>query len=100
MQTSPGHLIIGDSIVKGLNVEGSISICRGGIRPNEVLQLLPASMDILRPGQYDDKRSVTLIIGTNPLNFPRPNKGMPLLDVIYDYEKLIHDLRDLFPNAR
>ena len=96
MQTSPGHLIIGDSIVKGLNVEGSISICRGGIRPNEVLQLLPASMDILRLGQYDDIRSVTLIA----LNFPRPNKGIPLLDVIYDYEKLIHDLRDLFPNAR
>ena len=96
----PQHLIIGDSLVKGMRVPGSISICRGGIGPGELLQLLPNSTDILHPDQYDDIRSVTVIVGTNALNVKRAGQGMDFLDVVEDYEKLIHDLKKLFPNAR
>ena len=83
-----------------MRVPGSISICRGGIGPGELLQLLPNSTDILHPDQYDDIRSVTVIVGTNALNVKRAGQGMDFLDVVEDYEKLIHDLKKLFPNAR
>ena len=99
-KASAKHLIIGDSLVKGLRVPGSISICKGGIRPGELLQLLPGSTDILHPNEYEAIRTITVIVGTNALNVKSPGKGMPLLDVVYDFEKLIHDLKDLFPQAR
>ena len=94
------HLIIGDSMVNGLHVSGSTCIFRGGIRPHEVLGLLPSSMDLLHPKHYDDVRSVTLVVGTNALNISYPSKATPLLDVVDDYERLVDDLRKLFPNAR
>ena len=96
----PKHLVIGDSMVIGLHIPGSVMICRGGIRPHEVLQLLPGSTDLLHPSDYDGIKTVTLVVGTNALNVYRPGKGMPLLDVVEDYEKLIHDLMTLFPNAK
>lgn len=97
----PKHLIIGDSLAIGLQVpDDNVIICRGGIRPHEVLQLLPGSCDILHPSQYDDIKTVTLIVGTNALNVHKPGGGMPLLDVIEDYEKLFYDLKKLFPNSR
>lgn len=94
------HLIIGDSMVKGLNVPDSIHICKGGIHPKQVLPLLPSSMDVLPPESYDNVRTVTLIVGTNALNVNNSSKTIPMLEVINDYEKLIVDLRVLFPNAR
>ena len=98
---APKHLIIGDSMVKGLVVHDDTAvICKSGIRPSEVLHLLPGSTDILHPDNYDSVRSVTLIVGTNALNITRPGKGMPLLDVIEDYEILVQYLIKLFPNAR
>ena len=101
--TQPIHLVIGDSMVKGLEFPDNqtVSICKGGIQPHEVLQLLPSHQDILHHEQYDSIRTVTLIVGTNALNVPPGRKkGRPVLDVVYDYEKLIHELMDLFPNAR
>ena len=83
------HLIIGDSMVNGLHVSGSTCIFRGGIRPHEVLGLLPSSMDLLHPKHYDDVRSVTLVVGTNALNISYPSKATPLLDVVDDYERLV-----------
>ena len=68
--------------------------------PADLLQLLPSSTDILHPDNYDNIRSVTVIVGTNSLNVNRPGQGMPLLQVVSDYEKLIRDLMTLFPNAR
>lgn len=94
------HLIIGDSMVNGLRVSGSTCIFKGGIRPHEVLGLLPSSEDLIHPNHYDDVRSVTLVVGTNALNINNPNKATPLLDVVDDYERLVDDLRTLFPNAR
>lgn len=94
------HLVIGDSMVKGLRVPGSISICKGGIKPDELLQLLPGSTDILPAEHYDKIRSVTVVVGTNALNVTKPGQGMPLLKVVADYERLIHDLKAMFPNAR
>ena len=95
------HLIIGDSMVKGLQVPGSIKICQGGIHPNQVLGLLPSSTDILPPESYDQLKTVTLIVGTNALNVSYDNsRPIPLLEVISDYKALVSDLRKLFPNAR
>lgn len=94
------HLIIGDSLVKGLNVPGSIHICKGGIRPNQVLQLLPSSTDVLPPECYDEIRTVTLVVGTNALNVSSTSETEPLLKVIEDYKNLIYDLKELFPYAR
>ena len=37
---NPSQLVLGDSMAKGLNVQDSINICKGGIKPCEVLPLL------------------------------------------------------------
>ena len=100
LQPPQKHLVIGDSLVKGLRLPGSICICKGGIKPGELLQLLPESTDVLPTESYDNIRSVTVIVGTNALNVTRPGQGMPLLDVVNDYQKLVADLMLLFPNAR
>ena len=81
-------------------VPGATSIFKGGITPREVLQLLPGSTDLLHPDDYHNVRTLTLVVGTNALNIKKPGKGMPLLDVVEDYEKLVHDLMSLFPNAK
>ena len=76
-------LVLGDSLVRGLRLpSNSIRICRGGMRPGELLHLLHNSTDILHPEMYDTIKTVTLIVGTNALNVTRPNKGMPLLYVV------------------
>ena len=98
--TVPKHLIVGDSLVKGLQVPGSTSICKGGIGPNKLLQLILSSTDVLRPENYLRIRSVTVIVGTNALHVDRAGHGMPLLAVVSDYERLVHELVSLFPNAR
>ena len=89
-------------MVKGLELadSGTVSICKGGIQPHEVLQLLPSHQDVLPHEHYNSIRTVTLIVGTNALNIPNHGRCRPLLDIVYDYEKLVHELTDLFPNAR
>lgn len=86
--------------MKGLYVKGSLSICKGGISPDEVMQLLSHSTDILHPEKYDQILTITLIVGTNALSVKSPKTGKPLLNVVKDYEKLIQDLTETFPNAR
>ncbi|KAL5247952.1 hypothetical protein ACHWQZ_G017202 [Mnemiopsis leidyi] len=68
------HLVIGDSMVKGLQLPNTVYICKGGIHPSEVLQLLPSSCSVLSPDQYDAIKSVTLVVGTNALNVPKSGK--------------------------
>ena len=96
----PQNLLIGDSMVKGLQVPNTIKICKGGIHPRDVLGLLPGSTDILPPQSYDNIRTVTLIVGTNAINVNGHSKPTPLLEVIADYKALVSDLHKLFPNAR
>ena len=101
---SPGnktfkHLVIGDSLVKGLNIPGCLHICKGGIHPKQVLPLLQASTEDLHPNCYHEVRTLTLIVGTNALNVNRFSKPVPLLEVIANYKKLVCDLKELFPNA-
>ena len=95
------HVIIGDSLVKGLNVRYNTHICKGGIHPKHVLPLLSSCYDTLPREQYNDIKTVTLIVGTNALNINGySNKGTPFFEVISDYISLIRELKKLFPNAR
>ena len=89
-------------MLKGLEhlQDRTVRICKGGIHPKDVLQLLPSFTDELRPEHYNSVRSVTVVVGTNALNIKPHAKGIPLLDIIFDCEKLIYDLTKLFPNAR
>lgn len=98
--TPPTHLIIGDSLVKGLDVPESLHICKGGIHPHQIIQLLAGSTDVLPPDSYDNIRTVTLVVGTNALNVSNFSNVTPLLDVIKNYNDLILDLKMFFPNAR
>ena len=93
------NVIIGDSLVKGLNVKNNIHIRQGVTRPNPVLQLLPTSSDVLPPECYNKVKTLTLIVGTNALNVTDNILPIPLLEVIEDYEKFIYELRSLLPNA-
>ena len=94
------HVILGDSLVNGLNVPGTLHLFKGGIHPNQVIQLLPSSTDVIPPEAYDKIRSLTLVVGTNALNVTAHRRPVPLLQVIHDYERLVLDLRKLFPKAR
>ena len=87
---------------KGLDLpsEKTVVICKGGIHPRDVMQLLPSSTDVLSPEVYDSVRTVMLIVGTNALNVKQPSKGIPLMDIVFDYEKLVYELTKVFPNAR
>lgn len=98
----PLHLILGDSMVKGLPINDpqTVSICKGGIHPEDITQLLPTSQHILDHKQYDSIRTVTLVVGTNALNVPANGRAKPLLDIIFSYEKVIDNLKTLFPNSR
>ena len=75
-------LIIGDSMTIGLTVPDSVVISKGGIHPCEVLKLLHDSPDLLHPDDYERICSVTLVVGTNPLNVTSPGKGILLLDIV------------------
>ena len=81
------HLILGDSLVKGLDVPNSMHICRGGIHPKQVLPLLETATDTLHPDCYNVVRTVTLIVGTNALNVNLHSDPVPFLEVIEDYKK-------------
>ena len=94
------HLVIGDSMTIGLNVPDSVVISKGGIHPYEVSKLLQDSHDLLHPDDYEKIRSVTLVVGTNALNVTSPGEGIPLLDIVFDYEALVNKLINFFPNAR
>ena len=94
------HLVLGDSLVKGLNLKDTIHICKGGIHPDQVLQLLPNFTDVLPTKDYDKVLTVTLVVGTNALNVSGHSDPKPLLDVFNDYNKLINDLKLIFPKAR
>ena len=97
---SHDHVILGDSLVNGLNVPRTLHLFKGGIHPSEVIQLLPSCTDVLPPEAYDSVRTLTLIVGTNALNVTTHKRPVPLTQVIHDYEQLVLDLQKLFPNAR
>ena len=94
----PTHLIIGDSMAKGLTNPGTIILSKGGAHPNEIVDLLLNSSDLLHPDDYCHIKTVTLCVGTNALNVT-PTRRIPLLDVLSDYDKLVRDLIGYFPRA-
>ena len=70
-------LVLGDSLVRGLRLpSNSIRICRGGMKPGELLHLLHNSTDILHPEMYDTIKTVTLIVGTNAKQRHAPIMGI------------------------
>ena len=94
----PTHLIIGDSLTKGLTNPDSIIISKGGAHPKDILELLHNSSSTLHPDDYHHIKTVTLCVGTNALNV-LPDRRIPMLDVISDYDKLVRDLIGYFPHA-
>ena len=94
------NVIIGDSLVKGLDVPNTLHLCKGGIHPKEVLtHIIPIPKDVLPPESYSHVKTLTLIVGTNALNVDS-YEPTPLLDVIKNYENLVRELRSMFPNAQ
>ena len=94
------NVIIGDSLVKGLDVPNTLHLCKGGIHPKEVLtHIIPIPKDVLPPESYSHVKTLTLIVGTNALNVDS-YEPTPLLDVIKNYENLVCELRSMFPNAQ
>ena len=59
--------------------------------------LLLCSIDLIDPDNYDNVRSVTLVVGTNALNVRNPSSSMSL---VADYERVVDELRQLFLKAR
>lgn len=93
------HLVIGDSMTKGLVIPGSIIMSKGGGHSNDIIPLLHENEDLLAPEEYKTITTVTLCVGTNSLNVTRDMK-IPMVDIISDYNKLVIDLQTLFPLAK
>ena len=99
LHSHPKHLVIGDSMVKGLDVPDAVIIAQGGGHPADMIPLLQKSADRLHPEDYMDIETVTICVGTNSLNVTH-NRFIPMSDIIFDYNKLIIDIKNLFPNAK
>lgn len=98
---SPKHIILGDSMVKGLE-DGLgpevLILARGGGHPKDILELLDESSNILPPTSYAEIESVALCVGTNALDWSE-KCHVPLLQVLSDYDNLVRELRRRFPKA-
>ena len=92
--SSKEHLIIGDSLTRGIVFENTITVTQGGCDVPQVLEVLKNSNDIL-PSEYHNIKTVTVCVGTNSI----AKAHIPLLQVISDYDKLIRELTALFPGA-
>ena len=86
-------------MVKGLDLPEAVIIAQGGGHPADMIPLLKRSEDVLHPDCYEEIETVTLCVGTNPLNVSR-NRYIPMSDIIFDYNRLIRDIKLLFPNAK
>ena len=99
-ESEPCHLIIGDSLTKGLPcVKDTVTLSKGGAHPKDILELLYSNQDTLEPSKYTHMKSVTICVGTNALNVTK-NRYIPMVDILTDYSNLVHELLRLFPNAK
>ena len=99
-QTSgPKHLIIGDSMVKGLPVGPEVLILsRGGGHPKDIVDMLIGSTSLLPKESYSSIETLALCVGTNALEWSEKHR-IPLLQVLSDYNTLVGQLREMFPRA-
>lgn len=91
----PKHLVIGDSLIRNINLENCITLCKGGAIPRDILPLLKSNQTCLPPMSYTNIESITLSCGTNLIH----KLAIPLADIFLEYDDLVGDLRALFPNA-
>ena len=97
--TGPCHLIIGDSLTKGLNVKDTVILSKGGAHPKDILKLIHSSQDIIEPINYTHIKSVTICVGTNALNVTN-SQCIPMMDILTDYNIIVSEFLKLFPNAK
>lgn len=99
--TGPQHLIIGDSLTKGLNFKSkdTVIISLGGAYPNDILNLLHSKHSVLDPLNYVHMKSVTICVGTNALNVT-DKQCIPMMDILTEYNNLVTEFLVLFPNAK
>ena len=93
------HLIIGDSLTRGLNIKDTIILTKGGAHPKDILPLLHSKHDVLEPSKYAHMKSVTICVGTNALNVTKSHY-IPMINILADYNNLVSELLKLFPNAK
>ena len=91
---SPRHLVIGDSLIRNVKLPNSITICKGGAKPRDLIA------HIRREGitcqHYQFIETITICCGTNSV-------GNPYIDmesIKSDYDMLLREIIGLFPNAR
>lgn len=90
------HLIIGDSLTKGIALPNTVTLSKGGGQTKDILELLRTSHGVVEEADYEGIESVTLCVGTNSLC----NLSIPLLVIMSEYEELIKELSCIFPNAK
>ena len=93
--TFPKHLVIGDSLIRRIVLPNSVTICRGGGKPRDIIPYLLENEHILPRKNYKYIQSITLSCGTNAIS----NTHLNLDTIISDYDELLDSLCSLFPNA-
>ena len=96
MHTHVQHLVIGDSLIRRVALPNSVTRCRGGGKPGDIIPYLMDNHHILPREDYPHILTVTLSCGTNSLSDLRLNLG----DIMSDYDELLKSICTLFPNAQ
>ena len=96
-ESSPRHLVIGDSLVRRIELANSITICKGGAKPKDIIKhIRQHGIKLISYEQYQFIETVTICCGTNSIGNPRIN----MESIKSDYDMLLREIISLFPNAR
>ena len=98
--STPLHLIIGDSMASHLGLPNTLVIARGGLKTKDVPDLLHNKSHVIHPNNYHRCETVTLVVGTNDIDPRNPLQELDILELLCEFNQLVMDLRNLFPNAR
>ena len=90
------HLIIGDSLTRGIEIPNSITLTKPGAKPCDIIPLLQDNLD---KSQLLKIKSVIIVVGTNSVSVDRYGNCVPIIDVMYGYRTLVTDLLGIFPNT-
>ena len=67
MSECPEHIVIGDSLTRGINIANCLTITRGGGEILDILKMLHDNTDELPKSESHRIKSITLCVGTNDL---------------------------------
>ena len=93
VKIAPRHLVIGDSLVRRIELPDSITVCKGGAKPKDIINHI--RLNRLKLPCNQSIETVTICCGTNSIGNPH----IDMESIKSDYDMLIREIISLYPNA-